>query len=78
MMKNTKIFSITNKVKMKKLYCAICGKNKKIEKPKISYVLEKTLFLSVIRSQCKNEDEETLKEEESIEILKISCLSENI
>ena len=50
MMKNTKIFSITNKVKMKKLYCAICGKNKKIEKPKISYVLEKTLFLSVIRS----------------------------
>ena len=35
---------------MKKIYCAICGKNKKIGKPKISYVLEKTLFLSVIRS----------------------------
>ena len=30
---------------MKKLYCVICGKYKKFEKSKISYVLEKTLVL---------------------------------
>ena len=28
---------------MKKLYCVICGKYRKFEKPKISYLLEKTL-----------------------------------
>ena len=38
--KNAKIFSITKKVKMKKLYCVICGKHTKFEKPKISYILE--------------------------------------
>ena len=36
--------------KMKKLNCVICGKWGKFEKSKISYLLEKTLFLSII---CK-------------------------
>ena len=48
---------------MKKLYCVICGKYRKFEKPKISYLLEKTLVLSVICSKHKNEDEEVFKEE---------------
>ena len=69
MMNNTKIFSITKK--MKKLYCVICGKYRKFEKPKISYLLETTLVLSVICSKCKNKDENSFKDEESIEILKI-------
>ena len=56
---------------MKKLYCVICGKHRKFEKPKISYIFEKTLVLSVICSECENEDEKMFKEEESIEILKI-------
>ena len=56
---------------MKKLYCVIWGKYRKIEKPKISYLLEKTLVLSIICSSCMNEDEKNFKEEESIEILKI-------
>ena len=63
---------------MKKLYCIICGKYKKFEKPKISYLLEKTLVLSIICSKCKNEDEKVFKEEESTEILKILGLIENI
>ena len=50
---------------MKKLYYVICGEYRKFEKPNISYLLEKALALSIIRSKCKNEDEE------SIEILKI-------
>ena len=63
---------------MKKLYCVICGKYRKFEKPKISYLLEKTLVLSIICSKCKNEDEKIFKEEEPIEILKILGLIESI
>ena len=55
---------------MKKLYCVICGKYRKFEKPKISYLLEKTLVLSIICSKNKNDEEKLFKEEESIEILK--------
>ena len=38
----------------------------------------KKIFLSIICSKCKNEDEKIFKEEESIEILKISGLINNI
>ena len=63
---------------MEELYCVICGKYRKFEKPKISYLLEKTLVLSIICSKCKNEDEKIFKEEDSIEILKMLGLIENI
>ena len=63
---------------MKKLYCLICGKWRKFEKPKVSYLLEKTLILFIICSNCKNEDEKIFKEEKSIEILNILGLIENI
>ena len=63
---------------MENLYCIICNKYKKIEKRKISHLLEKTLVLSVICSKCKNEDEKIFKEEESIEILKILGFINNI
>ena len=42
---------------MKKLYCVICGKYRKFEKAKISYILEKILVLSIISGKCKNEDQ---------------------
>ena len=42
----------------------ICSKYKKFEKPKISFLLEKTLILSIIFSKYKNEDEKIFKEEE--------------
>ena len=63
---------------MKKLYCVLCGKYRKFEKPKISYVLEKTLVFSIICSKGKNEDEKMFKEKESIEMLKILDLVNNI
>ena len=63
---------------MEKWFWIICGKYIKFEKPKISYLLEKTLVLSIICSKCKNEDEKIFKEEESIEILKILGLIEKI
>ena len=63
---------------MKQLYCVICGKYKKFEKLKMSYLLEKTLALSVTFSKCKNEEEKLFKQEELIDILKILVLIENI
>ena len=63
---------------MKNLYCAICGKYRKFEKPKILYLLEKTLVLSIMCSKCESEDEKLFKKEESTEILKIHGLIEDI
>ena len=53
------MFSITKKMK-KSVHC---GKYRKFEKHKISYLLEKTLVLSIICSKSKNEDEKLFKEE---------------
>ena len=63
---------------MEKLDCVICGKYRKFEKPKISYLLEKKLVLSIICNKCKHEDKKLFKEKESIEILKILSFIENI
>ena len=63
---------------MKKFYCVICCKYRKFEKRKTSYLLEKALVLSIICSKCKNENKKLVKEEESIEILEILGLIENI
>ena len=60
------------------LHCVICGKYRKFEKHKISYLLEKTLVLSIICSKFKNEDGKLFKNEESVEVLKVLCLIENI
>ena len=63
---------------MKNIYCVICGKHRKFEKPKISYLLQKTLVLSIIYNKCKNEDEKIFQEKDSIEILKLFGLIEKI
>ena len=57
---------------MKKLCSVICGKYRKLEKPKMS------LVLSVICSKYKYEDEKIFKEDKSIEILKTLGLIENV
>ena len=41
---------------MKKLYCVICGKYRKFEKPKTSYLLVKAFGLSIICSECENKE----------------------
>ena len=63
---------------MKKVCCVNCGKYRKFKKSKISYISEKTLVLSINCCKCENEDEKILKEEESIEVLKIFGLIKNI
>ena len=49
---------------MEKLYCIICGKYRKFEKPRVLYILEKMLVLSIICIICKNKDEKIFEEEE--------------
>ena len=75
--KNDKItlFSITKK--MKKLCCVICRKYKTFEK-KISCILEKNISLSIICCKYKNEYEKIFRGGESIDILRILALIENI
>ena len=58
--RNDKMFSITKKIKMKKIYCVICGKYRKIKNLKISCIFEKTLVLSIISSKCENEDDRNI------------------
>ena len=65
---------ITNIYRIQPYDSIMCGKYKKFEKPKISYLSEKTLLLSIICSKCKNKDEKIFKEEESTDILKIIAL----
>ena len=62
---------------MERLYCVICGKYRKFKNSKTSYIFEKKIVFSIICSKCGNEDEKIFKEE-SIEILKILGLIENI
>ena len=49
---------------MKKLDCLVSCKYRKFEKPKITYLIEKTLVLSIISSKCGHEHEKIFKEEE--------------
>ena len=46
---------------MKMLYRVIFGKYIKFENPKILYLLEKPLALSIISSKCKTEHERIFK-----------------
>ena len=42
-----------------------------LKNPKVSYILQKTLVLSIICSNCGSKDEKIFKYEESIETLKM-------
>ena len=48
-----------------------------MNKPKILSLLEKTLALSIICRKWKNKDEKKIKEDESIEILRLLGLTGN-
>ena len=60
-------------MKMKKIYCVICGNYRKFKNPAF---LKKQFFL--LFSVTENEVEKIFKEEESIQILKIVGLIKNI
>ena len=63
---------------MKKIYCIKCNKYSSLKNPNISYIFDKTLVLSIICDKCSSEEENIFKEEESIEILKILGLINNM
>ena len=63
---------------MKKHYCVKCNKYRKLKNPRISYIFDETLSLSTICDKCSSNDEKIFKEEESIEILRILSLINNM
>ena len=63
---------------MKKLYCVKCNKYRKLKNPRISYIFDETLSLSTICDKCSRKEEKIFKEEESIEILRILSLINNM
>ena len=50
---NAKVFSVTKKNKMRKIYCIICGKYRDFKNPRILHIFEKTV-ISIICSKCAN------------------------
>ena len=63
---------------MRKILCIKSKKYKKIINPKLSYICYKTLLLSSVCNKCKSEDEKIFVEQESIEMLKVLDLINNI
>ena len=57
------MFSVTIRLESGKNYCVTCSKNRTFENPKILYIFEKALVLSIIYSRCNNVDEKIYKEE---------------
>lgn len=58
------------KVRIKKTYCIICGKDRTLKNPNSHTFKKKTLILCIICSKCDDEDEKIFKEEKLTEILK--------
>ena len=44
------------KVKIKNIYCIICGKYKKLKNLTVPYKFKRKLFLFIICAKCNNED----------------------
>ena len=49
-----------------------------MNKPKISYICDKTLLIFSICNKCGSDDEKTFREEESTKLLKIYYLINDI
>ena len=45
---------------MEKIYCIKCDKYKKLKNPKIQYIFDKTLVLSIICDRCGSNDENVM------------------
>ena len=60
------------------MYCKVCNKYRKSKKTKISYIFKKTSSLPVVYSNCGHKYGKKIFKEESIEILKILGLINNI
>ena len=53
-----------------KRYCVKCNKSRKLANPKIFYIFDKTLVLSIICSKYSDNNDRIIKEKENIEVLK--------
>ena len=63
---------------MKKIYSVDCNKYRNFLNPKIPYIFGEALGICIIWSKCSNNRDMILKEEESVDILKIFDLINNM
>ena len=61
-----------------KVYCIKCNKYRKFKNPKISYIFNVTLVLSFTCDKCGSNSITIFKEEESIDMLTILGLIDNV
>ena len=54
---------------IKFFFCVDCEKYRKFLNSKIPHIFDKTLVLSIIYSECGNNNNRIFKEEESVEIM---------
>ena len=60
------------------MYCIKFNKYRKFKNSKISYIFDKILVLSIVSDKCSSNDEKIFSEEESVDILKILELINNM
>ena len=63
---------------MKTMSCIKCNKYRKFKNPKISNIADKKLVFYITCDKCGSNDKKIIKEEESIETLKILGLINNM
>ena len=51
---------------MKRIHCSNPCKYRKLKKPKMSYIYEKTLVISIICDKCGSKHKKKIKKEESL------------
>ena len=73
-----KYFHYLERLRQKKYIVLFVVRIENLKIPKYHTFSKKTLVLSIICSKCGSKDKEIFKEEESIEILQILGLIENI
>ena len=56
-------------MKKNKNYCIKCNKYTKFKNPKKSYIFNETLVLSIIYSECGNNNDRVFNQEEITELL---------
>ena len=66
------------KNRRRKIYCTKSKIYEKMNKPKISYICDKTLLVFSFCNKCGSEDEQTFRAEESTELLKTDYLINDI
>ena len=74
----SKVCWVIESINEKNMCCIKCNKHKKFKNLQMLYVFNKKFVIYIICDKCGSNDDKVFKEEESIEILKVLGLIDNI